>query len=115
MNDKYDGLFDLDKIVNYLKPYTYYLNESYIWDTPSEEELLDAVGKGILNAEQFNELISEKNMVERNVILKKRMFEIIASTNSLEFKKIIFKWVVSKWGGINVKDIDKLYKSVTYF
>lgn len=112
MSDKYGDLFDLDKIVKYLKPYTYYIDDLYKWSTPSDKDLTDAVEKGILNTEQFTELISEENMFKRNVILKKSIFQIITSTNSSEFKKVIFKWIVNKWGGINVKNPDNLYKSV---
>ncbi|WP_155241936.1 hypothetical protein [Clostridium pasteurianum] len=95
MKIKYSELFDINKIVNYLKPYSSYLNKSYIWNTPLEMELLDAVENKIFNEIQFNELISEENMFQRNVILKKMICKIILSTNSAETKKKIFKWIVN--------------------
>lgn len=108
-------LFDINMVINYLKPYSYHLDTSYIWDTPNESQLLDAVEKGIFNMTQLNKLISEKNMFERNVILKKMLYTILSATNSPETKKMIFKWIVYNWGGINVKDIDKLYSAVVKF
>ena len=60
-------------------------------------------------------LIEEKNLFKRNIILKEIMCKIIDENTLPQSKKIIFKWIVSKWGGINVKDIDKIYESVITF
>jgi hypothetical protein len=108
-----DEFIDIEKIVNYLKPYKLFLKDSYIWNTPSEAELFEAVEKNILNITQYNELISEKNIFERNVILKKILCEILCSEELIENRKKIFKWIVNKWGGINVRDENKLYGLVT--
>lgn len=107
--------FDIDKIVDYLKPYSYCLNTSYTWNTPANEELLKATEIGVFNLEQCNALIIEINMFERNVILKKLLSKMLSDASSHETKKVIFKWIVQKWGGINVKDEEKLYTSVVSF
>jgi len=109
------NLFDIDKIVDYLKPLSYSLNSSYTWDTPANKEVLEAKEKGVFNSEQCNVLISETNMFERNVVLKKLLCKMLTDASSPETKKVIFKWIVNKWGGINVKNIDKIYAYVVNF
>lgn len=108
-------LFDIEKIVNYLRKYKPFLKESYIWNTPSQTDLSYALENGIIDGLQFNKLISETNSFKRNVILKKVMYETICLASNVENKKAIYKWIVSRWGGINVRDIDKLYNTVTEF
>lgn len=115
MIDIFGEGFEIEKIVNYLKPYTSIIDSSYNWDTPSNEQIIEAEKNQIFSINQGNELIAEKNMFERNVLLKKVLFNNLGSTQSIELKKHIFKWIVNIWGGINVRDIDKLYTSVASF
>ena len=107
--------FDLDKIVNYLKPYCSRLNSLYVWEPPSDKYLINGENDEIFSVEERNKLLSEKNMFERNVTLKNILSKKIYLTDSPDNKKIIFKWIVNKWGGINVKDIDKLHTRIINF
>ena len=56
MDIKRDILFDLDKIVNYLKPYREYANTEYNWRVPLEVELLDGLNNGVFNSSQYNKI-----------------------------------------------------------
>lgn len=81
----------MDKIVNYLKPYCSRLNSLYVWEAPSDKGVIDGEKNGVFNVEQRNKLLSEKNMFERNVILKNMLFKKICSIDSEDNEKIIFK------------------------
>lgn len=115
MVDIFGEGFEIEKIVNYLTPYTSMIDSSYIWDTPSNEQIIEAEKNQIFSIDQSNELIAEKNMFARNVLMKKMLSNNLGSTQSVDLKKYIFKWIVKVWGGINAKDIDKLYTSVASF
>lgn len=110
-----DLIFDIDKIVDYLKPFSQELISTYFWDTPSDRDMLNAFEDQLFNKEQYETLLSQKNMFTRNVELKKILSVSLSKTESEDIRKKIYKWIVKKWGGIDVKNIDKLYLTISDF
>ncbi|ADL52347.1 hypothetical protein [Clostridium cellulovorans] len=108
-------IFDVDKIVDYLKPFRENLDSVYSWDTPSDKNLMKAIESGVLNDEQSNFLSLQENTFLRNVELKKILREVLSKTTSVDIKKDIYRWIVKEWGGIDVKNIDKLYTTINKY
>lgn len=115
MKKEENPLFDVEKIVEYLLPYTSNLSKSYFWNTPKDAQIIALKENGIIDLDQSNELLLIKNMFIRNVKLKQMLASTITATHSIESKKSIYKWIVEEWGGITVRNIDKLYSSVEDF
>lgn len=89
--------FDIDKIVNYLKPFCGHLNKLYNWNA----NLTALIPLQILAQEMVDELNS-KSCYEKEVTLKAilRPHLIDAHTNDSILIEKLTMWIIKEWGGI---------------
>ena len=89
--------FDIDKIVNYLKPLCGQLNELYNWNA----NLTALIPLQILAQEKLDEL-NNKSFYEKEVTLKAilRPHLIAAHINDTILFDKLTMWIIKEWGGI---------------
>lgn len=104
--------FEIDKIVDYLKPFKTQLADLYTWNVKIDK----LVHLGVLNIEEVNSLNLLKPY-DREVILKEKInitLHQIKDSDKETFDKLCL-WIIKEWGGIKTsKDEDTLQLISTF-
>ncbi|MBK1813113.1 hypothetical protein JHL18_21055 [Clostridium sp. YIM B02505] len=108
-------MFNIEAIVEYLLPYALKFEELYNYDIPKDKDLMLLKEKGIISFEQCQELQQMESSFEKNAELKLMVSSGLNKMDSIQDRKLVYKWIVSTWGGINSINVEKLNSSVEDF
>lgn len=104
--------FDVDKIVNYLRPFKDRLPELYVWATPTEKELEAGLSLNLFNKTEFNTLMKSETYFERNALMKSFINSKLTKTKDKDLLTTYYMWIIKDWGGIRGIKSDGLYERI---
>jgi hypothetical protein len=90
----------LEKAVTVLRQWAPELRDRYIWNSPTEKDLAEAVRKNILTEAQCAHLGGEKDRFKRNVVLKDMLSENLFRAYDDPVHFFTCRWIIRNWGGI---------------
>lgn len=108
-------MFNIEAIVEYLLPHALKLEKLYNYDTPKDKDVIFLKENGIISSEQCQRLQKIETSSEKNAELKLMLSSVLHKLDSIKDKKLVYKWIVSNWGGINTINVEKLNSSVENF
>ncbi|GKU24378.1 hypothetical protein CFOLD11_12040 [Clostridium folliculivorans] len=108
-------MFNIEAIVEYLLPFALKIEKLFNWDTPKDKDVNFLKENGIISSEECQQLQQIESSYEKNVAVKLILSSVLDKLDSIQDRKLVYKWIVSNWGGINSINVEKLNSSVEQF